>query len=262
MDCGNGGPRPTSRQKLLPEDFCQLLYLGNLRSVLLILLISFLRKNQKLGKNFFLILKFWPWIHIKYICMYACLYTQTEWNKPYICMVRMQLGHSAFSVPWGQAWDSVQQQNFFVSCWATIYWVLLWIRQQGFFIGVFSFNPHKQLGVVVVLLWFSTDRWRNWGSESGSDLPKVTLKQYPCLHSSCSERIYLSFLFIFFFWLSLLPEQMERASWWLSRKESACNAEAAAGDRGSIPEWGRSPGGGNGSLLQCSCLESPMDGGI
>ena len=55
---------------------------------------------------------------------------------------------------------------------------------------------------------------------------------------------------------------MERASWWLSRKESACNAEAAAGDRGSIPGWERSPGGGNGSLLQCSCLESPMDGGV
>ena len=32
---------------------------------------------------------------------------------------------------------------------------------------------------------------------------------------------------------------------WLSRKESACNAEAA-GDMGWIPGWGRSPGEGNG----------------
>ena len=36
-------------------------------------------------------------------------------------------------------------------------------------------------------------------------------------------------------------------------KESACNA----GDLGSIPGWGRSPGGGNGNPLQYSCLENP-----
>ena len=36
-------------------------------------------------------------------------------------------------------------------------------------------------------------------------------------------------------------------------KESACNA----GDLGSIPELGRSPGGGNGNPLQYFCLENP-----
>ena len=40
-------------------------------------------------------------------------------------------------------------------------------------------------------------------------------------------------------------------------KESACNA----GDLGSIPGSGRSPGEGNGYPLQYSCLESPMDKG-
>ena len=40
-------------------------------------------------------------------------------------------------------------------------------------------------------------------------------------------------------------------------KESACNT----GDPGSIPGSGRSPGEGNGSPLQHSCLENPMDGG-
>ena len=40
-------------------------------------------------------------------------------------------------------------------------------------------------------------------------------------------------------------------------KASAYNA----GDLGSIPESGRSPGEGNGNPLQCSCLENPMDGG-
>ena len=40
-------------------------------------------------------------------------------------------------------------------------------------------------------------------------------------------------------------------------KASAWNA----GDPGSIPGWGRSPGEGNGNLLQYSCLENPMEGG-
>ena len=40
-------------------------------------------------------------------------------------------------------------------------------------------------------------------------------------------------------------------------KASACNA----GDLGSIPRWGRSPGEGNGNPLQNSCLENPMDRG-
>ena len=45
--------------------------------------------------------------------------------------------------------------------------------------------------------------------------------------------------------------------WWLSDKESACQA----GDAGSIPGLGRSPGEGNGNLLQYSCLGNAMDRG-
>ena len=40
-------------------------------------------------------------------------------------------------------------------------------------------------------------------------------------------------------------------------KASACNA----GDPGSIPGLGRSPGEGNGNPIQYSCLENPMDRG-
>ena len=40
-------------------------------------------------------------------------------------------------------------------------------------------------------------------------------------------------------------------------KESTCNA----GDPGSIPGSGRSPGEGNGYPLQCSCLENSTDWG-
>ena len=39
--------------------------------------------------------------------------------------------------------------------------------------------------------------------------------------------------------------------------ESVCNA----GDLGSVPGSGRSPGEANGNPLQSSCLENPMDGG-
>ena len=44
---------------------------------------------------------------------------------------------------------------------------------------------------------------------------------------------------------------------WLNSKESTCNA----GDIGSIPGWGRSPGEGHGNPLQYSCLENLMDKG-
>ena len=40
-------------------------------------------------------------------------------------------------------------------------------------------------------------------------------------------------------------------------KESTCNA----GDPGSIPGLGRSPGEGHGNLLHYACLENPRDKG-
>ena len=47
---------------------------------------------------------------------------------------------------------------------------------------------------------------------------------------------------------------------WLSSKESICNAGVTE-DAGSIPGSGRLPVGGNGNLLQHSCMENPMDRG-
>ena len=46
----------------------------------------------------------------------------------------------------------------------------------------------------------------------------------------------------------------------LCKKESSCNAR----DLGSIPGLGRSPGGGHGNVLPCSCIlvwRIPMDRG-
>ena len=40
------------------------------------------------------------------------------------------------------------------------------------------------------------------------------------------------------------------------------NLCANAGDMGSIPEWGRPCGIGNGNPLQYSCLQNPMDRGV
>ena len=39
------------------------------------------------------------------------------------------------------------------------------------------------------------------------------------------------------------------------------NPPANAGDEGSFPRSGRSPGGGNGNPLQYSCPRNPMDRG-
>ena len=41
------------------------------------------------------------------------------------------------------------------------------------------------------------------------------------------------------------------------KKPSACNS-GVAGDAGSVPGSGRSPGGGQGHPVQYSCLENPM----
>ena len=46
------------------------------------------------------------------------------------------------------------------------------------------------------------------------------------------------------------------------KKKKKKNPPAKAGDMGSVPESGRSPGEGNGNPPQYSCLESPMDRGV
>ena len=48
---------------------------------------------------------------------------------------------------------------------------------------------------------------------------------------------------------------MYQLPWWLSSKESACNA----GDTGSVPGLERFRGEGNANWLQYFCQENPMD---
>ena len=48
---------------------------------------------------------------------------------------------------------------------------------------------------------------------------------------------------------------------WASRRRSGKESTCDEGDMSSVPGLGRSPGGGNGNLLQYSCLGNPMDRG-
>jgi len=67
----------------------------------------------------------------------------------------------------------------------------------------------------------------------------------------------LSFCFFNVAFISVVLCKKVGLPWWLSSKESACNAWAT----GFIPGSGRSPGGGHGTPLQYSCLENSMDRG-
>ena len=66
--------------------------------------------------------------------------------------------------------------------------------------------------------------------------------------------------------MSNFPAQFVSWYHWASQVVLAVkNPSANAGgirDVGSIPGWGRSPGGGHGNPLQYSCLENPMDRGL
>ena len=61
----------------------------------------------------------------------------------------------------------------------------------------------------------------------------------------CSNVLLCFFKFLRF-WTSLVAQIVK-------------TPPANAGDAGSVPGLGRSPGEGNGNPLQYSCLENPMD---
>ena len=88
----------------------------------------------------------------------------------------------------------------------------------------------------------------------------IYLKQN--LYHFCHHFLQLAHLWLL--WMSLWLVNCRYAiflkglSWWLSGKKSTCNA----GDLGSSPGLGKSPGEGNGNPLQRSCLENPMDRGV
>ena len=70
------------------------------------------------------------------------------------------------------------------------------------------------------------------------------------LHFSQFCFLYFGLLLLGAYMLIIVTSQVSQTI-----KASAYNA----GDLGSIPGLGRSPGKGNDNLLQYSCLENPMD---
>ena len=64
-----------------------------------------------------------------------------------------------------------------------------------------------------------------------------------------SEMLFHSFVYVAD--ILICSSNTQGLPWWLGGKEFACSA----GDIGSIPGSGRSPGGGHGNPLQYSCLE-------
>ena len=101
-------------------------------------------------------------------------------------------------------------------------------------------------GCIVILhydfnLYFSNDSW--WAFHVLDTHISTLLK---CL---------FNYFALFFF---LIGKVVLGLPWWLSSKESTCDA-GATGDAGSIPGSGRSREEGYGNSLQYSCLGNPME---
>ena len=95
------------------------------------------------------------------------------------------------------------------------------------------------------IIWATRQNQEHWSGQpvpSSGDLPNPGIE----LGSPSLQADIILYCFIYF-----------GIHWWLSNKELACEA----GDKYSIPVWGRSPGGGRGNLLQYSCLENPIHRG-
>ena len=93
---------------------------------------------------------------------------------------------------------------------------------------------------------FDLDTLHTYVGSASPDKPGSPLPLEVCLLSTFRNHIHFEGEFL----VNGLP-------WWVTDKESACNA----GDLRSIPGLGRSPGEGNGYPLQYSCLENSLDRG-
>ena len=140
----------------------------------------------------------------------------------------------------------------------------------------FYWNPRMLICLCIILATF-TLRWQNWVSAtetlqttkcwvftSWSYTEKNLLN--PAL--SLAHALLLLRLNWLFFWSPVVFIFWPRHSTLLIHYHVGFpgdsvvkNPPANTGNAGSIPELGRSPGGGNGNPLQYSCLGNPMDRG-
>ena len=102
----------------------------------------------------------------------------------------------------------------------------------------FFFKPHRPALCYLALLCM----YRGWTGKSG------VLSPWGCRESDTTERLN---------WTELKGSSQV--------VQMVKNTPAIAGDikdAASIPGLGRSPGGGHGNPLQCSCLEKPLNRGV
>ena len=132
----------------------------------------------------------------------------------------------------------------------TQWWVYLWKRDR--------------LTDIESRLWWPKCREGRWGMEQEFEISRYKLLyiewinnkvllhstdnyiQYSVINNNGKNVKNYIYIYIYIYFFFFFP-------WWLSRKESACNA----GDSGSIPVLGRSLGKGNGNSLQYSCPGNP-----
>ena len=102
----------------------------------------------------------------------------------------------------------------------------------------------------ILLLWRIHYREQNQITCSSSKIKKTHFISHAYLLSVCCAHLYSP------------PRLHVGLPRWLSGLKKKKNPPVNAGnarDMSSIPGSGRSPGGGNCNLLQCSCLENSMD---
>ena len=138
---------------------------------------------------------------------------------------------------------------------------VLWLTGPLWKIRVtFSSLPGKGLGAVKSTSWKDTLKTRSWSTDVTDRKPLVTVPLTRALRELLRKGVTS--------WrakqsherpegLTLRTVHCISLSLIWDGKVSAYNA----GDLGSIPRSGRSPGEGNDNPLQYSCLENPMDQG-
>ena len=104
------------------------------------------------------------------------------------------------------------------------------------------------------------------------------VEQNPVFRYSLSDTLFTLFFFEFLYEITTIGSSLVLAcmdsfyvctgvsfimsfSGGTSGKEPSCQCKLDETRAGSIPGWGRRPGGGHGNPLQYSCLENPMDRG-
>ena len=90
-------------------------------------------------------------------------------------------------------------------------------------------------------------------SDNQTGFSKKNILPYQFL-KFCYKFYYLNHFKMYSSGASLVAQMVKKKK----KKKSACNV----GDEGSVPGLGRSPGEGNGYLLQYSCLKSSIDRGV